>query len=133
MRLRPVPIGVSGELYIGGVSLARGYVKLPDLTAEKFIPDPFSSEPGKRLYKTGDLARYMPDGNIQYLVVATIRSKSAASGLNSERSKQHWRDIRPSLRQLSRFTKARMEKGGWSRTWSLGRIALRPRLNCARF
>ena len=65
--LRPVPIGVSGELYIGGVSLARGYVNLPDLTAEKFIPDPFSSEPGKRLYKTGDLARYLPDGNIQYL------------------------------------------------------------------
>ena len=65
--LRPVPIGVSGELYIGGVSLARGYVNLPGLTAEKFIPDPFSSEPGQRLYKTGDLARYLPDGNIQYL------------------------------------------------------------------
>ena len=65
--LRPVPIGVSGELYIGGVSLARGYVNLPGLTAEKFIPDPFSSEPGKRLYKTGDLARYQPAGNIQYL------------------------------------------------------------------
>ncbi len=65
--LRPVPIGVSGELYIGGVSLARGYLNLPGLTAEKFIPDPFSGEPGKRLYKTGDLARYLPDGNIQYL------------------------------------------------------------------
>jgi amino acid adenylation domain-containing protein len=65
--LRPVPIGASGELYIGGVSLARGYLNLPSLTAEKFIPDPFSSEPGKRLYKTGDLARYLPDGNIQYL------------------------------------------------------------------
>jgi amino acid adenylation domain-containing protein len=65
--LRPVPIGVAGELYIGGVSLARGYVNLPGLTAEKFIPDPFSNEPGKRLYKTGDLARYLPDGNIQYL------------------------------------------------------------------
>jgi amino acid adenylation domain-containing protein len=65
--LSRVPIGVAGELYIGGVSLARGYVNLPGLTAEKFIPDPFSNEPGKRLYKTGDLARYLPDGNIQYL------------------------------------------------------------------
>src|SRR3984957_5373867 len=65
--LRPVPVGVSGELYIGGVSLARGYVNLPGLTADKFIPDPFSGEPGQRLYKTGDLARYLPDGNIQYL------------------------------------------------------------------
>ena len=65
--LRPVPIGVTGGLYIGGVSLARGYLNLPGLTAEKFIPDPFSSEPGERLYMTGDLARYQPDGNIQYL------------------------------------------------------------------
>ncbi len=65
--LRPVPIGVAGELFIGGVSLARGYENLPGLTAEKFIPDPFSNAPGKRLYKTGDLARYLPDGNIQYL------------------------------------------------------------------
>ncbi len=66
-NLCPVPIGVAGELYIGGASLARGYVNLPGLTAEKFIPDPFSKEPGKRLYKTGDRARYLPDGNIQYL------------------------------------------------------------------
>jgi len=65
--LRRAPIGVAGELHIGGVSLARGYLNLPSLTADKFIPDPFSSEPGKRLYKTGDLARYQPDGNIQYL------------------------------------------------------------------
>jgi len=65
--LCPVPIGVAGDLYIGGVSVARGYLNLPNLTAEKFIPDPFCSEPGQRLYKTGDLARYQPDGNIQYL------------------------------------------------------------------
>ncbi len=65
--LRPVPIGVAGDLYIGGVGLARGYVRRPDLTAEKFIPDPFSSEPGARLYKTGDLARYLPQGDIEYL------------------------------------------------------------------
>ncbi|MBD2253936.1 amino acid adenylation domain-containing protein [Nostoc parmelioides FACHB-3921] len=65
--LQPVPIGVPGELYIGGVSLARGYLKRPELTQEKFIPNPFEQGQGSRLYKTGDLARYLPDGNIEYL------------------------------------------------------------------
>jgi len=64
---QPVPIGVPGEVYIGGDGLARGYLNRPELTAEKFIPDPFSVEPGSRLYRTGDLARYLPDGNIEFL------------------------------------------------------------------
>jgi amino acid adenylation domain-containing protein len=63
----PVPIGVHGHLHIGGVGLARGYLNRPDLTAEKFIPNPFSAKPGARMYKTGDLARYRPDGNIEFL------------------------------------------------------------------
>ncbi|ABA25091.1 Amino acid adenylation (plasmid) [Trichormus variabilis ATCC 29413] len=62
-----VPVGVTGELYIGGDGIARGYLGKPQLTAEKFIPDFFSDEPGARLYKTGDLARYRPDGNIEFL------------------------------------------------------------------
>ncbi|MEO0852456.1 MAG: amino acid adenylation domain-containing protein, partial [Cyanobacteria bacterium J06648_11] len=66
-RMRPVAIGIPGELYVGGVLLARGYLNRPDLTAEKFIPNPFSDRPGERLYKTGDLARYLPDGRIEYL------------------------------------------------------------------
>jgi amino acid adenylation domain-containing protein/FkbH-like protein len=66
-RLQPMPIGVPGELHIGGVGLARGYLNRPELTAEKFIPDPFSKEAGARLYKTGDLVRFLPDGNIEYL------------------------------------------------------------------
>lgn len=66
-RLRPVPIGVPGELHIGGVQLARGYLNRPQLTSEKFISDPFSKDHGARLYKTGDLARFLPDGNIEYL------------------------------------------------------------------
>jgi aspartate racemase len=65
--LQLVPIGVSGELHIGGVGLARGYLNRPELTAEKFIWNPFSNELGERLYKTGDLARYGPDGNIEFL------------------------------------------------------------------
>ncbi len=64
--LEPVPIGAIGELYIGGHGLARGYLNRADLTAERFLPNPFSSEPGARLYRTGDLARYRPDGTIEY-------------------------------------------------------------------
>ncbi|HEY9872305.1 MAG TPA: amino acid adenylation domain-containing protein, partial [Candidatus Obscuribacterales bacterium] len=62
-----VPVGVFGELYISSVGLARGYLNRPDLTAERFIPNPFSDKGGDRLYKTGDLARYLPDGNIEFL------------------------------------------------------------------
>jgi amino acid adenylation domain-containing protein len=65
--LQPVPIGLPGQLYIGGVALARGYFNRPELTAENFIPHLFSNEPGARLYSTGDLACYLPDGNIQFL------------------------------------------------------------------
>jgi amino acid adenylation domain-containing protein len=65
--LQPVPIGVPGELHIGGAGLARGYFNRPELTEEKFIPSPFSDEPGTRLYKTGDLACYQSDGNIKFL------------------------------------------------------------------
>ncbi|MDH3276217.1 MAG: amino acid adenylation domain-containing protein, partial [Gammaproteobacteria bacterium] len=65
--LQLVPIGVAGELHIGGVGLARGYLNRPELTVEKFIADPFSDDPGARLYKTGDLARLREDGNIEFL------------------------------------------------------------------
>jgi acyl-coenzyme A synthetase/AMP-(fatty) acid ligase len=65
--LSPVPIGVAGELHVGGDGLARGYLNLPELTAEKFIKHPFSNDPQARLYKTGDRARYLPDGNIEFL------------------------------------------------------------------
>ncbi|MEH2228579.1 MAG: amino acid adenylation domain-containing protein [Nostoc sp.] len=64
--LQPVPIGVAGELYIGGEGLARGYLNQSDITAEKFIPNPFA-ETGARLYKSGDMARYLPDGNIEFI------------------------------------------------------------------
>ncbi|BAZ33697.1 amino acid adenylation domain-containing protein (plasmid) [Cylindrospermum sp. NIES-4074] len=66
-HLYPVPIGVPGELYIGGAGLARGYFNRPELTQEKFIANPFSNEPSERLYKTGDLARYLSNGDIEFL------------------------------------------------------------------
>jgi amino acid adenylation domain-containing protein/non-ribosomal peptide synthase protein (TIGR01720 family)/FkbM family methyltransferase len=66
-RLTPCPVGVPGDLYIGGVCLAGGYAREPELTAYKFLPDPWGAVPGGRLYRTGDRARYRPDGNLEFL------------------------------------------------------------------
>ncbi|MEV6946663.1 amino acid adenylation domain-containing protein [Streptomyces sp. NPDC051172] len=66
-HLRPVPVGVVGEVYVGGVGVTRGYIHQPGLTAEKYLPDPFSAEPGSRLYRTGDLARVLPDGAFDFI------------------------------------------------------------------
>ncbi|HEY9285640.1 MAG TPA: MupA/Atu3671 family FMN-dependent luciferase-like monooxygenase, partial [Pyrinomonadaceae bacterium] len=66
-RLQPVPVGMTGELFIGGEGVVRGYLRRPGHTSERFIPDPFGDRPGARLYRTGDLARYLPDGSVAYL------------------------------------------------------------------
>lgn len=65
--LRPVPAGAVGQLHVGGEGLARGYVRRPDLTAQRFVPDPFAAEPGARMYRTGDVVRHFADGSLEYL------------------------------------------------------------------
>ena len=66
-ELQPIPPGVAGELYIGGANVARGYLSRPEFTADRFIPDPFNPRPGSRLYKTGDLARHLPEGDLEFM------------------------------------------------------------------
>ncbi|MEG4806698.1 amino acid adenylation domain-containing protein [Microcoleus sp. F8-D3] len=100
--LNLVPLGVPGELYIGGAGLARGYLNRPELTAQKFIPNPFSNSPDARLYKTGDRARYLPDGNIEYLgridSQVKIRGYRIELGEIEETLKQH-RAVRDAVAQ----------------------------------
>jgi len=74
-QMRVVPTGVAGELYIGGAGVAAGYLNDPDLTAARFVPDPFSDEPGSRLYRTGDLAHVLPDGNLEFLGRSDLQVK----------------------------------------------------------
>jgi amino acid adenylation domain-containing protein len=130
-RMEPVPIGLSGELYIGGDGLARCYLNQAGLTAERFLPDPFCGESGRRMYRTGDRVRHRPDGVIESSAASTIRSRSAATASNSARSRRSWPGTRPwsGPSQLPART-ANMTAAWWpsssrgpARTWTPWRSA----------
>ena len=97
---RPVPVGVRGDVYIGGAGVGRGYLSQPELTAERFVPDPFSGTAGARLYRTGDTGRYRPDGVIEFIGAPTTRSRSEVSASSPGKLKPPCDSIRPCGRAL---------------------------------
>ena len=109
----PVPIGIAGEIYIGGAGVTRGYLGNPSLTQERFVPDLFSSEPGSRMYRTGDLGRWRADGAIEYLVVMISKSRFAASVLSWARSRCGWPGTRAWARLWLWPARTILAKSGW--------------------
>jgi amino acid adenylation domain-containing protein/thioester reductase-like protein len=99
-QLMPAPVGTPGELFIGGAGVVRGYLDLPELTAERFLPDPFSTQPGARMYRTGDRARFRPDGRIEYLGRADWQIKIRGHRIEPEEVESAIRSI-PGIRDAA--------------------------------
>jgi amino acid adenylation domain-containing protein len=98
-RLRPVPVGVVGELYLSGMNLSQGYLNRPDLTLSRFIPNPFSKEPGARMYRTGDMARYLPDGSIDFIGRADNQVKILGVRVELGEIETAIKEVSPCVRQ----------------------------------
>ncbi len=112
--LTPQPVGVPGELYLGGDGVAHGYHARPELTAERFVPDPFGPRPGARLYRTGDLVRRRPDGAVEFL--GRLDGQVKIRGFRVELG-----EIEAALAALPGVREAvvvaREDAAGWSLTW----------------
>ena len=127
---QPLPIGVPGELCIGGPGVGRGYWRQPELTARAFVPDPFAMDPQARMYRTGDIARYLADGNLEFLGGAIARSRSAACASSSPRSMRRWPRIHASRAVRRSCGATPRAKNSWSRTTSRATARRSPRPSC---
>ena len=114
----PVPDGARAELFIGGPSVSRGYLNRPDLTAEKFVPDPFSAEPGARMYRTGDRVRRLMDGSIEFLGRFDDQTKIRGYRIEPGEIESAISKTIRSGRPQSPSGQHRLACGGWSHTWS---------------
>ncbi len=120
---QPVPVGVPGEMYVGGAGLARGYLRRPELTAERFVPDNVTGQSGARLYRTGDLARFLPGRDIEYLgrIDHQVKIRGFRIELGEIESVLCQHPCRARGRRHGARGRARTRNGWWHMSWPRSR------------